>query len=73
MEVVRVGLSYGVWRTIVSKTDDSRTFFYITGGGYGGGGHYSGGGGGGGYDNYGRGSDLGQSLGNIDFSKVELV
>ena len=48
---------------------------FLYAGGYGGGGHYAGGGGGGGggYDNYGRGSDLGQGLGSIDFSKVELV
>ena len=48
---------------------------YGGGGGAPGGGYYGGGGGGGGggYDNYGRGSDLGQGLSNIDFAKVELV
>ena len=41
---------------------------------YGGGGGYGGGHYGGGYDNYNRGgSDLGNNLNNIDFSKEELV
>lgn len=47
-------------------------FSYFSTGGYGGGGF--GGAPGGGYDSYNRGgSDFGQNLGSVDFTKLELV
>ena len=54
----------------VNVTRSNGFFLKKSVGGYGGG-HFAGGGGG--FDNYGKGSDLGQGLGNIDFSKEELV